>query len=353
MKYIKLNILILLIGAVFVQCKLDKDDNSNNDVIDYSGIYCLNVNNMEMTIVQSGNDVTFTVQRDILLNGTGTITGDTLMLTATTYGSETFTSHLTFSENEQSLSGPFQVEDTDGKLTLEGILLGNKGACAKYDIELNGIPKFIEKDFTQLSKIDMISKFRSGFGHSYTDGSEDCRSMKHYYNPYERYRKNLEVEIYSPVTGTIVSIMNDFEGSNTDLLGLKNKEIHIKPDEQPAFIFDIFHCELVSSDIVTGKKVQAGELLGFATMYYETWDEYVTSFDIAVWVNTPSGIRLVPYSDTMKDVVFKNYISRGVFSRQDFIITQESRDANPLECNGEQFVSNDENPNDWVILNSP
>ena len=84
-------------------------------------------------------------------------------------------------------------------------------------------------------------------------------------------------------------------------------------------------------------------------MYYEDLDEYATSFDIAVWVNTPSGLKLVPYFDTLKDAVFNNYIARGASSRQDFTITKEERDADPLECAGESFLTSG-NIENWVTL---
>jgi len=301
---------------------------------------------MEMTILQSENEVTFTVQTDMLVNGKGTLSGDTLTLTANTSESNLFSSRLIFSEDGQSFLGPYQVKDFGGNTTVEGILLGNKGECTKYDIATKGIPKFIEKDFTQLSKIEKISKFRSGFGHSYTDGSEPCRSMKHYYDPYVIYRENNLIEIYSPVTGIIVSVQDDWEGAYS---GLKNKEIQIVPDAQPAFIIDIFHCDLISSSIATGKKVQAGEVLGYARMYYDTWDEYVTSFDISLWVNTPVGLKLIPWFEAMKDNVFNSYIDRGVNSREDFTITKAARDADPLECSDETFLT-DGNLENWVTL---
>ena len=37
----------------------------------------------------------------------------------------------------------------------------------------------------ELDKIDKISKFRSGIGHDYWDDFENCRSMKHYFFPYD------------------------------------------------------------------------------------------------------------------------------------------------------------------------
>jgi hypothetical protein len=340
MNHLKIFLIILTIATAFTACENEKSGT------DYSGIYCLNIHNMEMTINQKGNEVTFTLQQDILINGTGIMKGDTLIMTASTSLDELFSCHLTFSEDGHGFTGHYQVTDANDRITSEGILLGNKGECPEYDIEANGIPKFIEKDFTQLSDIEMISKFRSGFGHSYADGSETCRSMKHYYNPYKNYRENNTVEIYSPVKGTIVSVLNDGFGAS---IGLNNKQIQIRPDDQPAFICTIFHCDLTSAEITTGKKVLAGELLGYARLYYDDLAQYSTSFDIAMWVNTPSGMRLVSYFDTMKDAVFINYISRGAISRQDFVITKELRDADPLECDGESFATSGQLEN-WVTL---
>ncbi len=300
-----------------------------------------------MNLTQKGDSVTFTLLSDILTDGKGTITGNILKLSAVTSDSASFTAVLTFSASGQSFSGPFEVRDTTGKIATEGILLGNKGTCPKYDITSNGVPQFVRSDFTELSKIEKISKFRSGFGHSFTDDFEECRSMKHYYNPYEIYRDNNIVEIYSPVNGTITSVLNDGHGASIGLTN--NKLIYITPDEQPAFTIQLFHVDLVSSNVTTGKTVKSGEKLGYGRLYYDDLQEYVTSFDIAVWVNTPSGLRLVSYFETLNDTVFNNYISRGVPSRQEFIIPQATRDANPLQCNGETFVGGG-NLDNWVIL---
>ncbi|MBN2480293.1 MAG: hypothetical protein JXB19_01020 [Bacteroidales bacterium] len=340
MSHCKIYIPWLLFATMINACE------HSNEEEDFSGIYCLNIQNMEMTIVQSGNEVTFTLQADLLTNGTGTINADTLNLTATANGNETFTGHLVFSKDRKSFTGPFRITDANDLVTMDGILQGTKGGCLKYDIEARGVPKFISHDFTQLFKIEMISKFRSGFGHSFTDGNESCRSMKHYYNPYPAYRENNNVEVYSPVKGTIISVLTEGPGSSS---GLTNKEIQIKPDDQPAFIIVIFHCDLASSAIQTGKRVTSGELIGYARMYYEEEGHYVTSFDIALYVNTPSGMRLVPYFSALTDGIFNSYVARGAQSRQDFIITKEERDADPLQCDGETFLTNG-NLENWVIL---
>jgi hypothetical protein len=315
-------------------------------VRDFSGTYCLVGLNAEMTIIQTGSNLTFTLKPELLVNGTGTVSGDTLTLTANTLESDTFNSLLVFSPSRKSFSGTYQIINSTSMVIDEGQVQGEKGECPTYDISLNGIPKFVMKDFTQLSKIEKISKFRSGVGHDFSDGFESCRSMKHYYSVYGSYRLNNTVEICSPVAGDIVSISNDGHGAS---IGLNNKQVQIRPDKQPAFTIRIFHCDLASSAIVTGKKVKAGELLGYARLYYEDLNEYTDSFDIAVFVNTPSGRQLISYFDILENVVFDAYISRGAASRQDFIISKEARDADPLQCNGEWFADSGHLEN-WVIL---
>ncbi len=56
--------------------------------------------------MQTGLSVTFTLQSDILQNGTGEVKDNTLTLTATTSGSETFTSQLTFSGDGRASQVP-------------------------------------------------------------------------------------------------------------------------------------------------------------------------------------------------------------------------------------------------------
>jgi hypothetical protein len=327
-KCFKIFILAIAVASFLLGCEPKNED--------FTGTYCLNLQNMEMIIVQTGDQITFSLNNDLLENGTGTVSGYTLALTAIVSQSEVFTGKIIFSEDGESFSGPFNIVNSAGDTTMVGTLIGNRGECKKFDITANGIPQFVETDLTRLSTIEKISKFRSGFGHSFTDGSESCRSMKHYFNPYPIYRQNNTVEIYSPVNGVVVSVVNDGHGESN---GLTNKEIQIRPDDQPAFVIVLYHCDLVSEAIVPGKKVSAGDLVGHARMYYDDLDQYSTSFDIAVWVNTPSGMRLISYFETMKDVLFSTYISRGVTSRKDFIITTEERNADPLQCNGETFLT--------------
>lgn len=316
---------------------------------DYSGIYCLNIQNIEMILSQEGDELSFTIQNDLLVDGTGTVSGDTVILTAVTLEDEHFTCKALFAEDLQSFSGPYQITDAGDHIQNEGILLGYKGACSKYDIDSEGIPSLLMHDFTEVEKVEKVSRFRSGFGHSFTDGTESCRSMKHYYTPFESYRENNTIEIYSPVNGLILSVSSDGHGAST---GLSNKQVQIKPEDQPAFVFTLFHCDLISPAISTGTKVREGDLLGHARLYYEDLEEHATSFDIALWVNTPSGMRLVSCFDAMGEEVFGEYLARGAADRQDFIISKEARDADLLQCNGDTFLSGG-NLDNWVVLLNP
>jgi hypothetical protein len=337
---------ILSLIAVLLLLTVVFSAGGQKKVRDFSGTYCLDALNADLTIIQTGSQVTFTLEAEVLITGTGTVSGGTLTLTAPIYESNTFNSLLVFSHNRKSFAGTYQILDSTGLVIDEGELQGDKGECPTYDISLLGIPKFAERDFTQLSKIGKISKFRSGVGHDFSDGFESCRSMKHYYSVFESYRLNNTVEIYSPVAGDIVSISNDGHGAS---IGLNNKQVQIRPDKQPAFTIRIFHCDLASSAIAMGKKVKPGELLGYARLYYDDLAEYADSFDIAVIVHTPSGMRLISYFETLEDVVFDAYVARGAAWRQDFIITKEARDADPLQCNGQTFVDGGHLEN-WVNL---
>jgi len=98
----------LLIAAVFYTC-----DNAKGET-DYSGVYCLNIENLEMTLIQNGKDVTFSFQTDLLTDGTGEINGDSLILTAYTAESELFTSRLQFAPDKKSFSGQFRITNTNG-----------------------------------------------------------------------------------------------------------------------------------------------------------------------------------------------------------------------------------------------
>ena len=212
-----------------------------------------------------------------------------------------------------------------------GDVNGGENGNDTYDIDANGIPSFVYADYIELAKIYLISKFRSGIGHSYSDDFESCRSMKHYFQPKASIDWS-KVNIFSPVNGTVTKVTEDESGA----------QVRIKSKEYPAFFFIIFHVNL-SNPLSLDDEVAEGQMLG-------THIGVQTMSDIAVGVNTPDGWKLVSYFEVIADVVFQNYKARGVNSRNAIIISKQARDADPLTCDGEDFVDSGNLAN-WVFLN--
>ena len=205
------------------------------------------------------------------------------------------------------------------------------GGNSEWDIDKNGIPKFVETNYIELTKIYRISKFRSSIGHDYSDAFEHCRSMKHYFEP----KSDIDwssVKIFSPITGKITRLEQEWAGT----------KIEIASDDYPAFRFSIFHVNLLISRNVNDA-VTAGEQIG-------THIGTQTMSDIAVIVNDPTHQgKMISYFNVITDTLFKEYFKRGVNTREEMIISKEERDQNPLTCSGDTFVSADSLEN-WVIL---
>lgn len=201
-----------------------------------------------------------------------------------------------------------------------------------WDIDKDGIPKFITTDYIELDKIYRISKFRSSQGHDYSDGFESCRSMKHYFEP-KSTENWASIKIFSPVTGKITRLEEEWAGTKVEILA----------DDYPAFRYSIFHINLLAT-LTLNDHVTAGQQLG-------THIGSQTMSDISVIVNDPTRQgRMISYFETITEAVFEHYQNRGISNREDVIISKAIRDANPLICNGNSFVSNDVLEN-WIILN--
>jgi len=201
-----------------------------------------------------------------------------------------------------------------------------------WDIDKSGIPRFVEMNYIELNKIYRVSKFRSSVGHDYSDAFEHCRSMKHYFEP----RGDIDwstVKIFSPITGTITRVEIEWAGT----------KIEIVSDDYPAFRFSIFHVNtLVQCNV--GDKVVEGEQLG-------THIGTQTMSDISVIVNDPTRQgRMVSYFEVITDTIFNEYSNRGISTREDMIISKTTRDAYPLSCSGDTFITADSLEN-WIILN--
>jgi len=203
----------------------------------------------------------------------------------------------------------------------------------------------IEADFIDLSKIYSISKFRSAAGHDLSQGSgESCRSMQHFYNPQQTRERqqawvnnpakamqpssDSEIELFSPVNGTINKIEDD--------RGSVGKLVYIQPIKEPKISLRLSHVFL-PEDIQVGRQVTAGQKIGAIGQYSTT--------DIVITYQGRKKNPIISYFEVMPDRIFAKYHERGLKSRDDVIIPKAYRDKNPLQCNGEVFVQRaDSNP---------
>lgn len=204
-----------------------------------------------------------------------------------------------------------------------------------YDLASNGIPMLVESNYIELDKISSISRFRSGEGHDYSDDFEHCRNMKHYFT-IDSSVDATSVKIFSPISGYIYAEQpEDLANSGT--------QVRIATTNYPGFLFILFHVNL-TNNLNVGDPVAAGQQIGTHAG--------LPSSDIAVWVYTPTGQKLLSYFDVMPDSIFQAYQDRGITNRAEMIITKAERDADPLDCNGETFLNSGNIPND-VQLSPP
>ena len=190
-----------------------------------------------------------------------------------------------------------------------------------YDIETRGIPRFVRVNYIELDRIARISKFRSAYGHDYSDDFEHSRSMKHYFEPKGDGSDWSTIPIYAPVAGTVWRMFEEWAGT----------QVWISAQEYPDFSVAIFHLKLKDS-LEIGQPVSRGQLLG----------NHIggqTMSDIAVSVNTTKGWKLISYFDVMTDSLFGSYQARGVSSRDQLIISKQARDTDSLGL-----------LEDWVLL---
>lgn len=206
-------------------------------------------------------------------------------------------------------------------------------APATWDVNLLGVPRFVDVDYIELSKIRQITRFRSSAGHDYADDFERCRSMKHYYMPRDSAAA-VTARIVAPVAGTVESLYEEWAGT----------QIRIRPTAYPAFTIVIFHVQL-TTPLAAGMTLSAGQLLG-------THIGNQTSSDVAVRVATPTGQMLVSWFELLTDARMQDYQARGVSSRDAMIMSRAERDADPLTCVDGGFTSWGVAPQ-WVVLQSP
>lgn len=205
------------------------------------------------------------------------------------------------------------------------------------------IPRFAAAFHLDLAHVERISRFRAGVGHDYSDSYERCRSMKHYACPIPCPGSGApppvatpppwtELEVRSPVSGTVLRL---------DAEQTYGTQLVLEPAGHPDFRVKIFHVT-PSSDLTPGSSISAGQLLG-------THASTQTMSDIAVEQGTAAGFRLVSFFDTLSDEAFAELAGHGITSREALQISPAERDAAPLSCQGEQFMTADP-LDDWFAL---
>ena len=205
------------------------------------------------------------------------------------------------------------------------------------------IPKLITANVMDIDRIYMISKFRSGAGHDYSDSEESCRSMKHYVNtshvetsahtPLRSLPTPTEpnIKIYAPFDGTIESVSEE----HTPI----GKQVRVSSREYPQYRVRLFHIDLLPQ-FGLGSKIASGEWIG------TVGPKDGTDVAVETWALPDSHINLSMFQ-AMTDDAFSPYAKLG-YHREDFVISKEYRDAHPLQCESqnEQFVR-DMRTYDW------
>ncbi|MFA6042215.1 MAG: hypothetical protein WCV85_03020 [Patescibacteria group bacterium] len=201
---------------------------------------------------------------------------------------------------------------------------------------------FLTADVLPVNLVGQISKFRSGSGHDFNDGTETCRSMKHYLDPKTRQlltpdellneKYPATVPVYSPTTGTIREIQ-------TEQFPL-GKQIHIAPGMASDYNIRLFHIYPLAT-LKVGDNVAAGQQIGTI--------KAVQGFDIAVEKFGAQRPSLLSMFEVMNEQQLAAWAARGV-TPANAIISKAARDADSLTCNGEAFTTSQENAKDWVKL---
>jgi hypothetical protein len=305
---------------------------------DFSGLYYVTIGPeplYTMVIGHSGASASFTISgSDLSFAGTGTVDGQTMLISADLADVGEFEAMFAFSEDGESFSGTWEI---DGWSPQTGTITGSRATWREYDVDALGVPLLAKADCIALDMIQSVSKFRSGEGHDYSDDFELCRSMKHYFVPADGVAGSA-VALYSPVTGTIIGTTEEWEGPES----WTGTAIGIRPTGNEAFYFVIYHVD-PEQPLGVGDRVTAGQLLGTGL------EDSGAVADIAFGVHTPYGHRLVSFYETISMAVYARYVGRGVRSRSDFVISEDERDADPLTCNDGEFF-NAGSLDNWLTL---
>lgn len=215
----------------------------------------------------------------------------------------------------------------------------------------------ITANFTDLNKIEKISRYRSCAGHITVpqDGREAKRNMKHYFWVKPQYNKPKTVEIYSPYDGYVADMRSDPKEGLEGEIWISTQKIFAMVPPFGVWSFSVQHIDIKDS-LKRGDKVKAGDLIGWAALSEKRGD----SFDIVYGKSGMPPKRIDNWTDPFADLdsvfshmnssAFADYTKKGIH-KEELIISREERDKNPCEYQGEgPYFTNQEDPDNWVIL---
>lgn len=228
-----------------------------------------------------------------------------------------------------------------------------------FALAQNSSPPQIVANFTELNKIEKISKYRSCAGHTTVpqDKREMRRSMKHYFSLKPEYLGINTIKIYAPFNGYVTTIRQDPAEGLEGEIWIVPKDIFAILPPIGRWTFSVQHIN-IREGLKRGTEVEAGELIGYGAVSKST---NRNTFDI-VYGKSALVPKMLdnwrgPFSDLdsvfnqMSDDVFAEYQEKGIFSKEDIIISKEQRDQTPCvyKDNGPYFLNYEDSDN-WIIL---
>lgn len=216
----------------------------------------------------------------------------------------------------------------------------------------------IVANFTELDKIEKISKFRSCAGHITVpqDEREMKRNMKHYFWVKPEHLGSNTVEIYAPYDGYVVATREDRAEGLEGEIWIAPKDMFVILPPIGRWMFSVQHIN-IREGLKRGNEVKAGEVIGHAAVAGGNRD----TFDViyakgALTTKTIDNWR-GPFTDLdsifshMSESVLAQYMEKGIASQDEAIVTKEARDQNPCiyKDNGPYFLDQ-ENPDNWITF---
>lgn len=216
----------------------------------------------------------------------------------------------------------------------------------------------IVANFTEIDKIEKISKYRSCAGHTTVpqDVREMKRSMKHYFWVKPEYLGNDTIEIYAPYDGYVTIVRQDRSEGLEGEIWIAPKDMFVILPPIGRWMFSVQHIN-IRTGLKRGSEVKAGELIGHGAVATKNRDTFDIVFAKAGLIPKRIDNWMGPFTDLdsvfnhMSKDVFTKYLAKGISSKEEVIITKEERDQSPCAYrdNGPYFL-NQEDPNNWVIF---